>query len=86
MSPYISQDKSPGLPEGLSLTISFGRQVSPLTTWQVCELGIITLNRGSSDCRRMAVQPSGSAVIAEDAIVLAQRDKTYRLFKLKKGK
>ncbi|XP_064383975.1 tRNA (adenine(58)-N(1))-methyltransferase non-catalytic subunit TRM6-like isoform X2 [Halichondria panicea] len=34
----------------------------------------------------MAVQRSDSIVIAEGAIVLAQRDKTYRLFKLKKGK
>ena len=34
----------------------------------------------------MAVQRSDSTVIAEGAIVLAQRDKTYRLFKLKKGK
>ncbi len=56
-----------------------------LTTWQIGEQETCTCDRVYR-LSRMAVQRSDSIVIAEGAIVLAQRDKTYRLFKLKKGK
>ena len=41
---------------------------------------------GLNKAARLSSGIPGSAVIAEDAVVLAQRDKTYRLFRLKRGR